>query len=302
MGGVAQPCVTCKTPGGHTTLGGLCHTCFTAATNETPALIALYWKALSEGRTLRPYQEAALRQSHRPTFDNLVGFWCCALHDADDKKARLLQVGLLDEVSLLNLVQEYTVSKGGTQKFPSVTVLSERPASTGRVVKGQSGTGVIMPDEPDVVYVTSQANASAQWYGHWPIEETDIGEVLRRGQNRIAIEDIAGTDEARTYVTYDGRLVRRDIYFTLEEDPELAYLVATRDQRLPGYRAHAVIQIYHDPENGLTEDEVLQDILPGIRRLREQYIGLNLKEAKDVVTKTRDYYTRYGRLPSQEST
>lgn len=66
------------------------------------------------------------------------------------------------------------------QRFPSVTVLSERPAHDGRIMLGRSGVGTIVSDEPDVVYVSSKEGDEPAWFGHWPIWETDLREVLHR--------------------------------------------------------------------------------------------------------------------------
>jgi hypothetical protein len=60
------------------------------------------------------------------------------------------------------------------QRFPSVEVLSERPASNGRSVQGLSGAGIIMTDEPEHIYVSSKPGVAPEWYGRWPIQETSV--------------------------------------------------------------------------------------------------------------------------------
>lgn len=56
-----------------------------------------------------------------------------------------------------------------SEKYLSVTITSERPATTGGRYRSQSGEGVVLSDEPDTVYVTGKG-----WYGSWPVDETDV--------------------------------------------------------------------------------------------------------------------------------
>lgn len=58
-------------------------------------------------------------------------------------------------------------------EYPRVTVTSHRPSLDGRVVTGESGTAVIVADDPYTVYING-----GDWYGAWPVSETDLADVL----------------------------------------------------------------------------------------------------------------------------
>lgn len=107
--------------------------------------------------------------------------------------------------------ERMVTTTSGTRRFPSVTVQSERPSATGRVVKGLSGTGVIMADEPNVVYVTAMPNATPQWYGHWPLEETDLQAVLAQQQRQERLTKAGADGEPRVYSVLDGEEVLRAV-------------------------------------------------------------------------------------------
>lgn len=186
-------------------------------------------------------------------------------------------------------MQEKIMAKGGNKRFPSVTVLSERPAATGKVVKGKSGQGTIMSDEPNVVYVTSLPNETPAWYGHWPLAETDLAEVIRKTERKEKAQEIVAQKggPTRQYVTYDGKIVQReDITLIPASDPEIGYLVprltGVGAYNLPAYRSNAVLSIRAAENTWVNRGSARTNKIAFIKALREKYLGLSLKEAKDV--------------------
>jgi hypothetical protein len=70
------------------------------------------------------------------------------------------------------------------QRYPIVVIQSERAAKNGMSVKGLSGQGVILPDDPDTVYVTTDT-----WYGDWPLDETNIPALRKAEEDRRKREE-----------------------------------------------------------------------------------------------------------------
>lgn len=57
---------------------------------------------------------------------------------------------------------------------------------SGGTVRGMSGEGVIMSDDPDNVYVSGTRGQNVSWYGEWPISETSI--LNEAEEERLALE------------------------------------------------------------------------------------------------------------------
>jgi hypothetical protein len=83
-----------------------------------------------------------------------------------------------------------------SETFESVTVHSDRAAKSGQSVNGMAGKGVIMDDEPDMVYVTSE-----NWYGVWPINETSVADERFARQ----VKDMVASRPANMSMSANGK-------------------------------------------------------------------------------------------------
>lgn len=111
-----------------------------------------------------------------------------------------------------------------SEKFPAVAVLTDRPSSNGRAVKGLAGEAVILNDEPNYAYITGKG-----WYGSWPLDETSIPAIREEAQRKEAAALAAATANlsqsfASTAIAFD-RLTESLKQTGVPEDVTTGYLL-----------------------------------------------------------------------------